>query len=288
MKILFLSFSIILLSLISSVYSSYPVAIFHGIGDSCSNRHSEILARFFTNNLGGAYAKCIETGGGSLDWVTSFRSQAEKACEDINNDANFAGDFSVVGISQGSLIARYVIQACEMKGRVKRFISIGGPQMGVAKVPQCESGITCAIVNKLVDAAVYSPYVQNYIGPAGYFKDVHNYNTYLESSTFLADINNERHDKNQRYKNRFRMLERVVLIKFSQDTIIIPRETAWFQFFDQNNNVVDLWNQPFYLEDFIGLRYLHEQNRISWVELRGNHLNFDNEDLYRYVLPALQ
>ena len=288
MKTFLLSFSIILQSLISSVYSSYPVAIFHGIGDSCNTRRADRFEAYFWDNLDGAYTKCIETGGGSEDWVTSFRSQAEKACETIRNDPNFDEDFSIVGMSQGGLLARYIIQSCEMKGRVKRFISIGGPQMGVGKVPKCDSGIFCTIVNKLVKTAIYSSYVQNYIGPAGYFKDIRNYNTYLEASSFLADINNERPVKNQEYKNRFLMLEKVVLIKFSEDTVIIPRETAWFEFYDNNKKVVDLKDSEFYKNDFIGVRKLYEQAKISFVQLSGNHLSFNYDDLDEFVLPALR
>jgi palmitoyl-protein thioesterase len=270
------------------IYCAYPVAIFHGIGDSCSNPHLDEFAKYLSANLNGVYSKCIETGGAADDWFTSFVSQAEQGCEQIKNDPNFQGDFSIVGISQGALLARYIIQSCQMKGRVKRYVSIGGPQMGVGKFPRCDNGIFCYLVNKLVYSAIYTSYVQSHIGPAGYFKNIHNYYKYLEASSFLAELNNEKSEKNDEYKQRFTLLEKVVLIKFSKDTMILPKETAWFQFYDENNVVIDLSASEFYQSDFIGVRKLNEEEKIHFVELEGNHLHFDYDDVNSFMLPALE
>ena len=280
---------ICILSLIISIKStSLPVAIFHGIGDSCIFPGMSRITNFFSNQLGGVYATCIETGGGPLDWFTSFNSQADKACEKIKADENFQGEFSVVGISQGSLIARYIIEKCQMKGTVKRYISIGGPQMGVGSLPQCTEGAICDTINKLIGYGVYTSIAQEIIGPAGYFKDITNYNTYLNFSSFLADLNNEKEKKNASYKQRFMALDRVVLIKFSRDTMIIPKETAWFQFYDQNKKVGELEDSDFYKNDYLGVRVLSEQRKIEFVELEGNHLNFSNDDITTYMIPALK
>ena len=282
-KLHFLLFSI----LITYTLSAYPVAVFHGIGDSCLiNPGMKKFTNKFSSALG-VYAKCIETAGGPLDWVTSFRSQAQKACDEINNDANFQNEFSVIGLSQGSLLARFIIQSCEMKGTVKKYISIGGPQMGVGSFPQCTGGKFCNVVNKLVGSAIYYSFVQNHIGPAGYFKDITQYDSYLSHSIFLADLNNERKDKNNSYKEKFSALEKVVLIKFAEDSMIIPKETAWFQFFDENKNVVDLVESDFYKQDFIGVKKLNEEKKIEFITIEGNHLQFTQDDIEKYMIPAL-
>jgi palmitoyl-protein thioesterase len=283
--------SYILIAFLVLNYSTcaYPVAIFHGIGDVCLlDPGMWKIESFFSKNLGGVHVKCIETAGGPLDWVTSFKSQAEKACKKINEDKDFEGDFSVVGLSQGSLLARYVIETCEMKGRVKRYVSVGGPQMGVASFPQCESGMVCNIVNKVVDTAVYFSMVQHIIGPAGYFKDVSHYKNYLTYSSFLPDLNNERQDKNDSYKERFSNLEKIVLIKFSEDSMIIPKETAWFQFYDESHKLLPLEESEFYKNDFIGVKKLNEEKKIQFVEIEGQHLEFDEDDILTYMIPALQ
>lgn len=268
--------------------AAYPVAIFHGIGDACENRGMREITEYFSSQLGGVYAKCIESAGGVNDWFTSFISQAKKSCEEIKKDENFQGDFSVVGISQGSLLARYVIESCDMPGRVKRYVSIGGPQMGVAKFPHCDKGIFCSILNKLVDSAIYSTLVQSYIGPSGYFKNNKNYSKYLSHSTFLPELNNEKEEKDSNKKDRFSALEQIVLIKFSKDTMILPKETAWFQFVDEKSQLVELKDSDFYINDYIGVKKLVEENKINFVELEGNHLNFDYDDIDQHMIPVLQ
>ncbi len=285
--LLFTTLSIIT---ISTINSSYPVAIFHGLGDSCLINPGMYS---FSGKIGkplGVYAKCIETGGGPLDWITSFRHQAHKACENLKKDGNFDGDFSVIGLSQGSLIARYIIESCDMKGRVKRYISIGGPQMGVGSFPQCTGGAICKVVDKVVDTFVYFKLIQSVIGPAGYFKDINNYESYLQYSTFLSDLNNEKDEKNNEYKKRMEDLEKVVLIKFTEDTMIIPRETAWFEFYESGNGkeVVPLEESRFYKEDYIGVRKLNEEGRINFVGVKGNHLQFSDDDITNYMIPALR
>jgi palmitoyl-protein thioesterase len=245
------------------------------------------IADFFSNNLN-TYAVCIETAGGFEDWATSFKSQAETACKAIKSDPKLQNEFSIVGISQGSLLARYIIQACEMSGTVKRYISIGGPQMGVAKFPHCDSGPLCYMLNHIVFSSIYTSFVQDHVGPAGYFKDINNYNGYLQYSTFLADLNNERKIKNPLYKEKILNLEKVVLIKFSIDSMILPKETAWFEFLNVNGDVVSLKDSDFYKSDYIGIRQLTEENKIDFVELEGNHLNFDRDDIRKYMFPALK
>jgi palmitoyl-protein thioesterase len=279
---------IILLINLSTIQSALPVAVFHGIGDSCLiNPGMTSFTKKFADRLK-VYAKCIETGGGPIDWFTSFNSQAEKACKQIQNDPNFQGDFAVIGLSQGALLARYIIQSCEMKGQVRRYISIGGPQMGVGSFPQCTGGVFCKYINKLVGTAVYFSFVQNHVGPAGYFKDIGNYQNYLSYSSFLADLNNEKSEKNQTYKEKFSNLEKVVLIKFSEDTMIIPKETAWFQFYDSAHQVQDIKETDFYKQDYIGFRKLAEENKIIFNTIEGNHLQFSDDDIDNLMIPALE
>lgn len=55
---------------------------------------------------------------------------------------------------------------------------------------------------------------------------------YLRYNTFLADINNERADKNPLYRNNLASLERLVLLRFVQDFTVVPRDSAWFAFYD--------------------------------------------------------
>ena len=131
----------------------------------------------------------------------------------------------------------------------------------MADVPHCGSGIFCNILNSIVGKFVYFKYIQNLVGPAGYFKTHHDMETYLKFSSFLADLNNEREVKNSEYKRRMMDLNRILLIKFGDDSMIIPKETAHFEFFDKNDKVVALKDSQFYQDDFLGVRQLVEDGR---------------------------
>lgn len=57
--------------------------------------------------------------------------------------------------------------------------------MGVEAVPGCFTGFACKILNGIVKKLVYTSLAQNWIAPAGYFRDVNNLKTYLKDSVFL-------------------------------------------------------------------------------------------------------
>lgn len=64
-----------------------------------------------------AYTACVEVGNGTLtSFDMNFEKQAELACANLNADPHFNGDFNVVGLSQGGLLARYIVETCPMKG----------------------------------------------------------------------------------------------------------------------------------------------------------------------------
>lgn len=50
-------------------------------------------------------------------------------------------------------------------------------------------------------------------------------------------------------------LEKMVLIMFNKDTMIEPKETAWFQTFKENTNELEkLEDTQMYKEDWLGLK----------------------------------
>ena len=264
---------------------SLPVAIFHGIGDSCSSNGMKIITKLTQNNVED-YAKCIESAGGIKDLVTPMYKQAENACKALKEDSNFENEFSILSFSQGGLIARYIIEKCDMKGYVKKFVSFGGPLMGTSRTPKCLKGVVCHFVNNFVSFFVYYKFIQNGIGPAGYYRDNYHLKRYLEKSNFLADLNNE-NEYNENYYKRMSNLTSLVLIKFNNDTMIYPPETAWFQSLDDNDNLITLSRSEFYVKDLIGIKKLNESGAIRFISLDGEHLSFTNEDLYDYAFDYL-
>lgn len=278
--------------LLCTVYSApYPVAIFHGFGDSCSFSGMQSFTQHISTTLQ-TYAECIEIGDGSVSSITmKFSSQAEAACSSLKSNPHFKGNISVMGLSQGALIARFIIESCEFDGQVKRYISIGGPQMGVGVLPRCTGLLyyLCMPFNFITRELVYSSFVQNNVGPAGYFRDPYDYNGYLQGATFLPDLNNEKNKSFGLVKEKFTLLEKIILVKFDDDTMIIPKETAWFGFYaSDGETLVRMEDMDFYKNDYIGMKILNEAGKVSFLNFSGDHLQFTYAQIDQYIIPALE
>ena len=135
----------------------------------------------------------------------------------------------MMGLSQGSLLARHIVERCPTKGQARNLVTIGGPNMGVSATPHCFEGIICDMLNYIVDSLVYFSVIQDSVGPAGYFRDPRDIKNYLEYSVFLPYINNEKPEtRDEVIRSKFSSLNGAMLIMFSNDTMIYPKETAWF------------------------------------------------------------
>merc|ERR1711874_377541 len=166
--------------------------------------------------------------------LTSFESQLENACnvvDSLSKNIDLTNGFIIMGLSQGGLLARGVIEKCEMGKYVKKLITFGGPHQGVAQFPHTGKGFFDNILNKIADVAVYTSLIQGHIGPAGYFHRIDDEESYFNSGILLADLNNVGKSKNKDYITRMSQLEAIVLIMFSEDTMVIPKETAHFGFY---------------------------------------------------------
>jgi palmitoyl-protein thioesterase len=276
-KFLILSLSI---SIVSSIY---PVAVFHGIVDSCEMTNTSILVNSLKKDLG-VHVECIEVGNGYWDSVLmSITNQVEYACEQIKSNPNFQGKFSVLGISQGTLIGRYIIEKCQMQGQVVRYFSFDGPQMGIGSIPKLTCGVICDYLNNITASMVYK--LIDKFAPAGYYKYRYDQQTYKEKNVFLKMLNNENEEKDMEIYNRFTSLEKAKFIKGKQDTVITPRDSSWFEFYDEEGiNIVPLNESDFYINDNIGLKKLNEEGKVSFVEFQGEHVLYNIVEYYEEIV----
>ena len=65
---------------------------------------------------------------------------------------------------------------------------------------------------------------------AQYFRAPKDFDNYLAKNIFLPDINNEKPAKNSTYKTNLISLQNLVLIKFGNDTVVVPRDRLLFYF----------------------------------------------------------
>jgi len=91
-------------------------------------------------------------------------------------------------------------------------------------------------------------WLQDSFVQAEYWHDPIKESNYIEGSYFLADINNER-TNNSKYRGNLLKLKNFVMVMFSNDTMVIPKESAWFAFYSpgQDKEILPLEKSVLYL-----------------------------------------
>jgi len=171
---------------------------------------------------------------------------------------------------------------------VYNLITFGGQHQGVADIPDCVSvnETICSIVEEFLDLGVYNPIVQEIIIQAQYFKDPMDMSTYLTNNYFIADINNEKPVKNATYKENLSSLNQFVLVEFSEDTVVVPRESEWFGYYANGNlnEILTMEQTDLYQQDWIGLKTLNTAGRLQFLSIEGNHMQIDLDWFSEYVI----
>ncbi|GAU16477.1 hypothetical protein TSUD_167090 [Trifolium subterraneum] len=278
-----------------------------GIGDQCKNGGIKNFVKLLSD-WSGSQGYCIEIGNGMwTSWTKPLLKQTAIACEKVvKKMSDLTQGYNIVGLSQGNVIGRGIIEFCDGGPPVKNFISLGGPHAGTASIPLCgvkpyghSSKSTYRVTNRLPINGIPTPVARfeltslwiNSLAPSGYVKMPIDIDGYLKGCKFLPKLNNEIINKrNSTYKQRLASLENLILIMFDRDTILIPKETAWFGFYPDGalHSVLQPQQTKLYTEDWIGLRTLDEAGKVKFFNLSGDHLDITHSDMKTYIVPYLK
>jgi len=265
-----------------------PIVLWHGMGDSCCNPFSMgSITKYFEKQIPGVYVHSLMIGDNVVQdtengFFMNINSQIELACQRIQEDPKLKDGYHAVGFSQGGLFFRGLAQRCP-EPRIKNLVSIGGPQQGVYGLPKClgENHVICDYVRRLLNYGAYIGWIQRLLVQAQYWHDPLAEEEFSENSLFLADINNQGPVKNETYKENLGKLNNLVLVQFAKDTVVDPKGSEWFSWFNSSasTTMVPLQQLPLYQEDWIGLKTLDKSGKLHLMSVNGDHLQLDQKSL---------
>merc|ERR1712168_1000902 len=287
MKVLVLS-TFLLLSVSGSPVDSdkaapVPVVLWHGMGDSAAGMKG--IESILKDNIEGVYVHRIMIGSNIIvDTESGFfrdtNRQVSEGCEMMVNDPELQDGYNAIGFSQGGQFLRAVAQRCP-NPPMKNLVTFGAQHQGVFGFPNCpgENIFFCDIVGDLLNYGAYVDFVQNILVQAQYWHDPLHFDTYVEKSQFIAEINNEKAVKNESYAVNLASLKNFVMVKHNQDSMVEPRESEHFEFYvpGQADVLQPLRETPLYTEDRIGLKTLDEAGKLHFLAVEGNHLEFSRD-----------
>ena len=196
---------------------------------------------------GTAYVRCVEVGDGKLASVFMDKpTQVAAACIGIQHDPELSGrPIHIVGISQGGLLARALVEACA-NVTVRKLVTFGAPHAGVSAIRNCEWNMYCLLADRAARTLVYLDWVQALLAPAEYFRVFYNAALYLRTSYFLPYANNEEPEKSALYRERMAALEHFMMFKWRDDHVVFPKESEWFGLLDARGQILAMEDTPLY------------------------------------------
>lgn len=240
------------------------------------------VGELLNNTIGPTYTYNIRldddpSADRTATFIGNLTLQVDKVCKDLASDPilSAAPAINAIGFSQGGQFMRAYVERCN-KPRVSTLVTFGSQHNGISEFQNCESNDwLCQSWRGVLRGNKWTNFVQSRLVPAQYYRHPDDLNAYLEHSNFLADINNERAVKNNTYKKNMEKLNRFAMYIFSEDTTVIPPESAYFaEVNTTSEEVTKLQDRDLYKEDWIGLKSLDKKGRLDFRVAEGGHMQF--------------
>lgn len=274
------------------LFQPLPVVIWHGLGDSAYSPWLLKLRKHIETMYPGIFVHlvAIKPTLFSDQRATVFgnvNDQIDLVHRELNAIPELRHGFDAVGFSQGGQFMRGYVERYNAP-RVRNLVTFGSQHMGITDLPACQPfDALCHTVHGLVQGRVYSDYAQKSIVTAQYFRDTRTeeqFALYKERNKFLYDINNEGPEKNATYKANLERLDKFVMVKFSEESTVVPVTSSWFAAYPdpdrhegRANATIPLRQSALYEEDWVGVRALDRKGALAFHECPGMHMHLSPE-----------
>ncbi|XP_067867381.1 palmitoyl-protein thioesterase 1-like [Heterodontus francisci] len=272
-----------------------PVVIWHGMGDSCCKSFTLKFIKLVEETVPGSYVLSLEIGNSVSEeiensYFMNVNDQVELACNILSKDKKLQNGYNAMGFSQGGQFMRAVAQRCPPPAMIN-LITFGAQHQGVYGLPHCpgESSHICNWIRKMLNLGAYSSPIQEHLVQAEYWHDPLNEDLYRNKSIFLAEINQER-GINESYKENLMKLKKFVMVKFLKDSTVDPIDSEWFGFYKagQAKDTYSLQESVLYQKDRLGLKAMDKANKLEFLTVDGDHLQFSKEWFITNIVPYLK
>ncbi|KAF8671770.1 Alpha beta-hydrolase [Rhizoctonia solani] len=273
----------------------HPLVLWHGLGDSAHVGMTE-FAELIKQVHPGIYIHSIslsddQSADQKAGWFGDVNAQVDIVATELSTIPELKNGFDAIGFSQGGQFLRAYVERYN-NPPIRSLLTFGSQHMGISDLPGCKPGdFLCWLARNTALRGMYSNYAQSHLVQAQYFRDprsAHDLQSYLTANTFLADINAEVPDTDQAlYKRNLVSLDALVLVLFSEDKTVVPKESGWFGSYRPVNlsepdamgdeDMVSMHQQPIYKDDRIGLRTLDEAGKIHFTTCEGPHMRISDD-----------
>lgn len=285
---------------------SRPLVIWHGFGDSYNSSSMQKVFELVRSVNPDTYIYSISLGESNdmeKSVIADMHEEIKNMCDRISIDIEILDAIdkglgvNVMGFSQGGLFVRSLIETCDVfdvHNSVHSLVTFGSPHNGILELPKCApNDYICENRNKMILKTIWNDSVQKKLVFAQYFRIspyLNEYDTYLRRSNFLAYMNNEV-SPNIDYKNRLSssIRKKFLMVKFDQDTVVLPKETAWFwDWFTDDEENDNYFSIPFKLtnnfrNNLIGMKTLYMENKLEFDTIDDEHMKIPELYLIKVI-----
>jgi len=266
-----------------------PLVIWHGMGDTYDAPGMLEFGESIKDIHPGIFIHSIHIHEDSQEdkkagYYGNINEQLELVLEQLSNIDELRDGFDAIGFSQGGQFLRAYVERYNSPP-VNNLITFGSQHMGVSDAFTCKPlDFFCQAARQILKSNVYSDWAQTTSIQAQYFRDPDQLETYLAVNKFLTSINNEiSANLNTTYADNFASLGNLVLVLFSQDKTVLPKETSWFGSYGPSKSsssektIIPMRLQTLYTEDRIGLKTLDERGAVVLATCEGEHMRLSRD-----------